>query len=250
MIDALHGLSILSIIVIVTGLLLAGVVKGATGLGYASCALPFLVYAVGLKTAIPFVLVPAMATNIAVALGNGHLMITLRGFAPLYLAMLPGISVGVWLLGTDDTKLAVIKLGDTIIVYSVFSLIRPHVMLPQTLVGALQIPVGLANGVLTGLTGSQVMPMVPYFLASSLEPKHMVQAINIGVTIASAVLLFGLLISGLAPREVLIASILAIAPALVGVELGQRLQPYIRAEALRTAILIILTAAGAGLILR
>jgi uncharacterized membrane protein YfcA len=31
------------------GFLLAGVIKGTTGLGYSSCALPFLVSAVGLK---------------------------------------------------------------------------------------------------------------------------------------------------------------------------------------------------------
>ncbi len=250
MIDSLLGLSPLSLAVIVVGLVLAGVVKGATGLGYASCALPFLVYAVGLKTAIAFVLVPAMATNVAVALGNGHLKATVRDFTPLYVAMLPGIFVGLWLLGEVDTKLAVMILGVTIIAYSAFSLIQPDLSLPKSLVNTLQVPVGLANGVLTGLTGSQVMPMVPYFLASNLEPKRMVQAINLGVTLASATLLCGLLISGLVPRAILLASTIAIVPALLGVEIGQRLQPFLRAEVLRTAILIILAAAGAGLILR
>ncbi|MGD9670332.1 MAG: sulfite exporter TauE/SafE family protein [Hyphomicrobiaceae bacterium] len=250
MISSLPGFSALSLCIVGAGLVLAGVVKGATGLGYASCALPFLVYAVGLKTAIAFVLVPAMATNIAVALGNGHLVSTLQRFAPLYVAMLPGIAIGVWLLGHVDTKLAVSVLGGCIIAYSAFSLVRPRILLPRAMAGALQVPVGLANGVLTGLTGSQVMPMVPYFLASDLDPKHMVQAINLGVTLASAVLLCGLAFTGLAQSEILIASTVAIAPALIGVEIGQRMQRYIRAQALRTAILIILAAAGAGLLLR
>ncbi|HRY06123.1 MAG TPA: sulfite exporter TauE/SafE family protein [Hyphomicrobiaceae bacterium] len=250
MIDAIPGLSVTSLCIAAVGLIMAGIVKGATGLGYASCALPFLVYTVGLKTAIAFVLVPAMATNIAVALGNGHLTATLRGFAPLYVAMLPGIALGVFLLGHVDTKLAMMVLGISIIAYALFSLVRPQILLPHALVGTLQVPVGLANGVLTGLTGSQVMPMVPYFLASNLEPKRMVQAINLGVTLASAVMLCGLAFTGLAQRPVIIASVVAIAPALIGVELGQRIQHYIRAQALRTAILIVLAAAGAGLILR
>ena len=54
------------------GLFLAGVVKGATGLGYSSCALPFLVSALGLKPAMALVLIPAMATNVTVACSAGH----------------------------------------------------------------------------------------------------------------------------------------------------------------------------------
>jgi uncharacterized membrane protein YfcA len=250
MIQALPELSTASLCAVSMGLVLAGIVKGATGLGYSSCALPFLVYSVGLKTAIAVVLVPAMATNIAVALGNGHLMSTLRGFAPLYIAMLPGIALGLWLLGQVDTKLAVMVLGVSIIAYATFSILRPQILLPGGLAEALQVPVGLANGVLTGLTGSQVMPMVPYFLARDLEPKHMVQAINLGVTIASAVLLCGLAFTGIASRTLLLASTLAIVTALIGVEIGQWIQRRLRAQALRTSILIVLAAAGAGLILR
>ncbi len=250
MIDALPDLSFMSLCIVGAGLVMAGVVKGATGLGYASCALPFLVYTVGLKIAIAFVLIPAMATNVSMALGNGHLMPTLREFSRLYVAMLPGIALGVWLLGHVDTQLAVMALGVSIISYSLFSLVRPQILLPHALAGALQVPVGLVNGVLTGLTGSQVMPMVPYFLASDLEPKRMVQAINLGVTLASAVMLCGLAISGLAHGSVILASVLAIAPALFGVEIGQRIQQHIPAQALRAAILIVLAVAGVGLIRR
>jgi uncharacterized membrane protein YfcA len=54
------------------GLFLAGIVKGATGLGYTSCALPFLVSAIGLKPAMALVIIPAMATNVSVAFTAGH----------------------------------------------------------------------------------------------------------------------------------------------------------------------------------
>ncbi len=54
------------------GLFVAGVVKGASGLGYSSCALPFLTAAVGLKTAIVLVVIPAMVSNIAVTWSAGH----------------------------------------------------------------------------------------------------------------------------------------------------------------------------------
>ena len=114
------------VLLVGAGLLLSGVVKGATGLGYASCALPFLVYAVGLKDAISIVLIPAMATNLAVALGNGYLVETCRRFAPLYVAMLPGIVIGVGFLLWADPKVAVGILGTCIIAYATFALVQPR----------------------------------------------------------------------------------------------------------------------------
>ena len=98
MMELLASLNWHSLVALGLGLLLAGVVKGATGLGYSSCALPFLVHALGLTNGIALVLFPAMATNVAVALGNGHLRTTCRDFAALYLAMLPGVAAGIWLL--------------------------------------------------------------------------------------------------------------------------------------------------------
>jgi hypothetical protein len=67
------------------GLFLAGVVKGATGLGYSSCALPFLVSALGLKPAMALIIVPAMATNVTVAFTAGHFLEIARRFSNLYL---------------------------------------------------------------------------------------------------------------------------------------------------------------------
>lgn len=244
------GFTLSAIALVGAGLTLAGVVKGATGLGYASCALPFLVYALGLKPAIALVLMPAMATNVAVALGNGHLASTCRTFAPLYVAMLPGIAIGVWLLGVVDAKFAVMLLGLSIIGYVAITLGRPQYLLSQPIARALQIPVGLANGVLTGLTGSQVMPMVPYLLANAMEPQRTVQAINLGVLLASAVLLAGLVASGTAPTALVALSVVAVLPALAGVEIGRRMQRHIAPDALRTLILVVLAIAGAGLMLR
>ena len=231
------NLSISSIAFVFAGLALAGIIKGATGLGYASTALPFLVHAVGLNTGIALVLLPAMATNIAVAFGNGYLRETCHDYSALYLAMLPGIGAGLLLLAHIEAGVAVKSLGVTILVYSILSLLRPRLVLTPPAAARLQVPVGLANGLLTGLTGSQVLPMVPYFLALDLEPKRMVQAINLGVTLASAILLGGLLLSGQAPLLVLRASALAIVPALspTGVDAATTaLQPLVPARLLET----------------
>ncbi len=236
--------------VIAAGLTLAGIVKGATGLGYASSALPFLVFAVGLRHAMAIVLLPAMATNIAVALFNGFLGETWRTFSRMYFAMLPGILLGIWLLLASEPRHAVLVLGVTIVAYSLFALTRPHLSLTAAAARSMQAPVGFANGVLTGLTGSQVMPLVPYVMALDMDPARSVQAINLGVLLSSAALAAALVASGAVGQDLLLASAAAVAPAVAGVEIGRRLRGLIPAEHFRVIVLLVLLASGIGMLAR
>ena len=235
---------------ILFGLLLSGVVKGSTGIGYASCALPFLVYTVDLKDAITIALVPAVATNVTLALTNGYLIETCRAFKNLFLAIIVGIVVGIWLLAWIDAKIAVKCLAVSIIAYAAFTLWRPNLRLPPGLVDPLQIPVGLVHGVLTGLTGSQVMPLIPYFLATGLEPRQTIQGINLAVLGGSTIVIGGLASAGMASTATLLLAVLAIIPALIGVEIGRRLQSRLPTNVFRISILVVLLFSGIGMLAR
>ena len=232
------------------GLFLAGIVKGATGLGYASCALPFLVSAVGLKPAMALVLVPAMATNVTVAFTAGHLEEIARRFSPLYVAMLPGIVVGICLLLWISQSAAVHTLGLIIIGYVLLTLVRPKFSLSQSRERMLQIPTGFLNGVLTGLTGSQVMPLFPYMMSLNLDPNRLVQAINLAVMLASLFLALGLLATGIMTGPLLGASLLAVLPALIGVEVGTRARKRIPVSQFRFVVLLVLLLTGVLMIVR
>ena len=232
------------------GLFLAGVVKGATGLGYSSCALPFLVSALGLKPAMALVLIPAMATNVTVACSAGHFTEISRRFAPLYLAMLPGIAVGVYLLVWINQTVAVQALGLIIVAYVCLTVFRPQLSLSDPLERFLKIPTGFLNGVLTGLTGSQVMPLFPYMMSLNLDPNRLVQAINLAVLLASVLLAIGLMTAGIMTTNLLAISVLALAPALLGCELGNRARKLIPVAQFKSVVLVVLFATGALLVLR
>jgi len=232
------------------GLLLAGVVKGATGLGYSSCALPFLVSAIGLKPAMALVLLPAMATNVTVAFSAGHFTEIARRFSRLYVAMLPGIAIGIYLLVWIAQSVAVRTLGLIIIGYALMTLLRPQLLISRASERVLQVPTGFANGVLTGLTGSQVMPLFPYMMALDLDPNRLVQAINLAVTLASVCLAVGLFSAGILTPELAAASVLAILPALAGVEIGTRMRAHIPAAQFRSVVLYVLLATGFLLLVR
>jgi uncharacterized protein len=222
------------------GFFLAGIIKGTTGLGYSSCALPFLVAAVGLKTAIVVLVIPAMLSNVVVMFNTGHFLETVRRFWPLYAATLPGIVVGVAMLVWIDQRLATRTLGVLTIIYALLALLRPNLALAGHLERPLQIPVGVLNGFFTGLTGSQMLPLLPYMLALRLDPDRLVQANNIAVTLASAFLASALLASGLMTWPILGVSAAAVIPALVGVQLGSRARRHIPVAIFRTLVLVLL----------
>ena len=238
------------ILVCAAGLAVAGVIKGVTGLGYASCALPFLVFALGLKTAMATVIIPAMATNVSLALNGGHVAETWDRFKLLYVSMLPGIAAGVALLIWIDQALAITVLGVIIISYACIALARPNMALPQGLERPLQIPAGFLNGVVTGLTGAQVIPLFPYMMSLNLAPDRMVQAINFAVMIASTVLAVALLATGILTPRLLAISCFAIAPALLGVEFGIRLRRHIAPDRFKRIVLATLMLSGLLMLLR
>ncbi len=75
-------------------LLFAALVKGVTGLGFSTTAMPLLTLAVGLERALPLVLMPSITSNILVMVDAGHFRASVRRFWPLYVALLPGIALG------------------------------------------------------------------------------------------------------------------------------------------------------------
>jgi uncharacterized membrane protein YfcA len=238
------------IAVAVAGLFFAGIVKGATGLGYSSCALPFLTAAVGLKPAIVLVVFPAMAANIAVLWSAGHFRETLWRFSPFYAATIPGVCVGILGLSWVDQKYSQLVLGCLIVVYSIYSIFRPEITLPLRYQAVLQVPSGLLNGFFTGLTGSQVFPLLPYMLSLKLDPDRFVQAINISVTISAAMMAIALWVSGMMTLPGLVMSSLSIIPAMVGITLGTRVRRRLPTTQFRTIVLIILGILGLTLIIR
>src|ERR1700740_2871382 len=99
----------------------------------------------GLKEAISLVMLPAMASNFLIICITPHRVEILRRFWLLYIAAVPGIIGGVYLLGWFSQKVPTISLGLLIVTYSAYSVARPPLKIPQKFESPLQIPVGLIN---------------------------------------------------------------------------------------------------------
>jgi len=109
-------------------------------------------------------------------------------------------------------------------------------------------PIGLVTGLVNGLTGSQVMPILPYLMSLKLTKDELVQAINSSFTMASLVMLIGLGRLGLFNAEIATISAAGIIPVALGIWLGGRVRRKLPESVFRTIVLWLLVLLGIGLI--
>lgn len=228
----------------------AAFVKGTTGIGFSTSALPLLVLAVGLKEALPLVLIPSITSNLLVMRDAGNFRQATCRFWPIYLGALAGLVVGLWLLDALDPKVSAAVLGAILIAYALFALASPSLALPAAWERPLRAPVGLLTGTVNGLTGSQVMPLLPYLMALRLEPALFLQSINISFTLSSLVMIAGLSKIGLMTWNILGLSVAALIPLAVGFKLGSLTRRRLSPEGFRRAVLIVLIFLGGTLLAR
>ncbi|MDA0703313.1 MAG: sulfite exporter TauE/SafE family protein [Proteobacteria bacterium] len=226
----------------------AAFVKGLTGLGFSTSCIAWLVLAFGLHEALPLLIIPSVASNLMVMVGAGHFRESARRFWPLYLGLLPGLLLGLWLLGHINPQTGAAILGAVLMGYSIFALARPDVVLAPRLERPLGPVTGFLTGLVNGMTGSQVMPVLPYLMALRLDPARFVQAINIAFTMSSLVMVLGLSRLGLMTWHAVTISAIGIVPVYFGVRLGTKTRRRLSPDQFRMAVLALLAVLGAILI--
>lgn len=228
----------------------AGLVKGISGIGYSTTALPILTLGVGIETAMPLVLLPSIASNLMVMVTAGHFRSSLSRFWPLYVAMLPGLILGLSTLSRVDKSIAEVALSAVVLGYTAYALARPETTLPAHLHKLFMVPAGFLNGLINGLTGSQIMPMIPYMMSLKLQPNEFVQSTNIGFTLASLVMLAGLTSIGYLDWNIVFISLAGLLPAFACVKVGTAIRSRLPAHAFRTIVLMVLAVLAISLLAR
>ena len=177
-------IDLITIVSIVATFLLAGTVKGVLGLGLPTVSLALLTVATDLPTAMALLLVPSFATNLWQAFAGGDFLLLIRRiWSFLIMATFMIWAGGLLFVRIDVTYLASL-LGLLIMVYAGISLAgysfrinAEHQSWASPLAGAL-------NGVLTGLTGSFVVPGVMYLQSIGLNRNQLIQSMGILFTLS------------------------------------------------------------------
>jgi uncharacterized membrane protein YfcA len=179
--------------------LVAGLVKGIAGFGMPTVTLGILALTRPLPEAMALMLVPALATNLWQALAGPALGAALRRLRFFLLAAALGAVAGAGILARSDARPLSGLLGLLLVASAGLALAGRPLPPPGRREAWVSPLMGLASGLLTGMTGSFLMPAAPYFAALRLPPQEFVQGFGLGVVVSTLALAVGMAGGGLLP---------------------------------------------------
>lgn len=202
----------------------AGFVKGVIGLGLPTVSLALLTATVGLIPAMGLLIVPSFVTNVWQALQGRALATIFKRLWPFLAATFIGTLLGAKGLTRFDTSLLAALLGGLLIIYAGLNLHRPKVADVSHAEAWLGPVAGAGAGVLTGLTGSFVVPGVMYLQALAMPRDVLIQAMGLAFTVSTVALAIAMNDQQLISHELGLQSAAGVAPALIGMVIGQRVR--------------------------
>jgi len=241
-------LDLFTITAIAATFLLAGAVKGVIGLGLPTVSLGVLTAALDLTTAMALLIVPSLITNVwqAVIGGNGRAI--LRRFWPFLLMATASVWLGATALTRLDLSLLSGLLGVLLVTYSTLNLAGVRLAISaerEVLAGPL---FGTVNGILTGMTGSFVVPGVLFLQAVGLSRDMLIQAMGMLFVASTVALAFALQGNSILTNQLSVISAAALIPAAVGMVAGRRIRPRLSEDRFRQVFLIAILVLGAYII--
>ena len=231
-------------LVIAGAFIVAGIAKGAIGMGMPPIAIGLMTFAVPLESAIAIMVVPTMVTNIWQAIYGGGLRPLMRRFGTMAATAMIGI-LGIGLLfsnlGSPSTTGWV---GVLLVLYSLIALTPWRPTVPRRAERWANPLIGLASGAVAGSTGVAAVPFLPYMQSLDMDRHELVQALGIMFVFITGMLAVSLALHGAYHLTNSLGSIAAIAPTMVGVWLGQRARRRLSPETFRRIFILGMLAVG------
>ncbi len=229
---------------------LAGIVKGGTGMGLPTVAMGILGALISPLAAATLLIVPSFVTNIWQIAAGPAVLPLLRRLWPMMLATGVTTMLAASFLVGGDNRTTTAALGTALTVYAAYTLFGRQLTVPEAWEPRLSPAIGAITGIITGCTGVFVIPAVPYLQALGLPRDHLVQALGLSFTVSTIALAAGLGVQGAIAGDTLLASTLAVVPALAGMHVGQALRHRISPDRFRRLFLGCLLLLGLEMIIR
>lgn len=238
-----------TVMLIAATFLLAGAVKGVIGLGLPTVTLGILTAALDLPTAMALLIVPSFVTNLYQASVGGHARVVFARIWPFLLMATTTVWIGANALTKVDLDLLSGLLGALLIAYATINLAKVRLVIPAHHEPWAGPAFGIANGILTGMTGSFVVPGLMFLQAIGLSKDKLIQAMGMLFTVSTIALAVALRSNNLFTGAQGIASVLALAPALIGMLAGQTIRKRLSEARFRQAFFATILILGAYIVM-
>jgi len=228
--------------------LIAGSVKGIIGLGLPTVSLALLTVAMGLPEAMNLLLIPSFVTNVWQAFVGGHTKEVIKRIWPFLLAATVTIWFGANALTRVDLSLLSALLGLLLIAYAALNLSGFKLTIKEHREGWAGPAIGAINGILTGMTGSFVVPGVMFLQALGLSRDALIQAMGMLFSLSTLGLGIALGSNDLLDTDLGLLSGAALIPAILGMVIGQKVRQRLSDQLFRRIFFISILLLGAYII--
>lgn len=224
--------------------ILAGFVKGVTGMGLPTVAMGLLGIFMPLPVAAALLVIPSFVTNVLQLFSGPAMMQIISRLWLMMLLILAGTVAASSLLININPAWSASGLGVALILYATFALVSPLLTVSPAREKWLSPVIGGVTGIITGATGVFVMPAVPFLQSLSFSKDELVQALGLSFTVSTVALAAGLYLHDAFRVEQFSLSFVVLFPALAGMWLGQKVRARISARRFRQCFLLFLIVLG------
>lgn len=231
-------------LVVASAFIVAGIAKGAIGIGLPPIAIGLMTLALPLGDALAIMTIPTLATNVFQAFYGGHFLALLRRFGTMAAAAVIGViavAVTVGKLGAPSTAG---WLGAVLVLYALIALFAWRPVMPRAGEPWINPLIGLASGAVAGVTGMAAVPFLPYMQSLQISKNELIQGLGILFLFIISALALALVQQNIFDTANTIGGVAAIVPTFAGVWIGQKVRHAASPETFRKIFLYGMLALG------
>jgi uncharacterized membrane protein YfcA len=226
----------------------AGTIKGTVGIGLPTVSVAILSQFISPHEAVALVVFPLLVSNLWQVIRAKAGIGTLRKYAVLISIMVVTIWFATFITVAISPEKLLVAIGFAIVVFSVSSLARISLVLPDKFDRGGQAVAGFAAGIIGGLTSIWAPPIVTYLIARRTDNDEFVRAAGLFIFLGGIPLAFGFWQTGLLNGKTAQISALMVIPTLLGFLLGERIRGRMNPSVFRTVLLWIFLVMGLNLL--
>jgi uncharacterized membrane protein YfcA len=230
--------------------LIGGFIKGTLGFGFPTISTPLLATFVDPKTAVAVLVPPNIVLDGIQARRGGGLGATVRRLAVLMAFGAVGTVIGTRLLITLPPHVVTRILGGFVLLFVTLNATKWQPRVPPRWEPWLASPVGLAAGVIGGITNVAGTPLVMYYYALGMPRPDFVRAVSVSFILYKLVQLAALVWYGAFTSSLVPATAGVTAVALAAFFVGMKVQDRLDQPTFNRVVLVYLAALGLWLTLR
>jgi uncharacterized membrane protein YfcA len=229
---------------------IAGSVKGLVGIGLPTAAISMLTMVIDPRTAIAMGLGPIIASNAWQIWTMGDLRGAISRYWVFAISLGASVFLTVLLSADVSDRVIFLALGLSIVSFAVLNLRFAMPRIPDRFDGLAQVVFGSFAGILGGLSGVWIAPIIMYMSARQVPKDEFVRATGLLLFVGGVPFAVAYVQQGLVTPELGLVSLLLILPTLLGFSLGAKLRSRFSNEGFRKLVLYVFLILGLNLLRR